>query len=72
MMEPEVTGFSAGRKLGKIPGCENPDASTMPIGSPVSVLPPPSEGSSAIRRPASSVWFGGGKNGSSGNSGMRR
>jgi len=62
-MQPEVTGFSVMPKLGKIPVCENTGASTTPIGSKLSAPPQRSKGSSAIPKPASSGWFGGGKNG---------
>src|SRR3990172_10206986 len=61
-MDLEVMVFSPLEKTGKIAACENTDASTMPIGSPVSVPLRPSEGSSATPRPASSVLHGGGKN----------
>src|SRR4030066_841718 len=61
-MDLEVMVFFSLKKTGKIAPCENPAASMMLIGSPASVLPQPSEGSSATPRPASSGLHGGGKN----------
>src|SRR3989337_2746469 len=61
-MDLEVFVFSPLENSGKIAECENTAASTMPIGFPASVTPPPFEGSSATPRPASSGSNGGGKN----------
>src|SRR3972149_9243502 len=61
-MDLEVFVFSPLENSGKISACKNTDASTMLTGSPASVLPQPSEGSSATPRPASSGLHGGGKN----------
>src|SRR4030065_2823483 len=61
-MDLEVFVFSPLGNSGKIAPCENTDSSMMPIGFPVSVPPPPLQGSSATPRPASSVLRGGGKN----------
>ena len=61
LMNLEVMVFSPVGKTGMILSCENTVASMMPIGSPVSVLTQPSEGSSATPRLASSVWNGGKK-----------
>src|SRR4030066_1108220 len=61
-MDREVFVFSPLENSGKISACENTAASTMPIGFPASVPPPPFEGSSATPRPASSGSNGGGKN----------
>src|SRR4030067_644842 len=58
----EVFVFSPLEISGKISARENTVATTMPIGFPASVPPPPSEGSSATPRPASSGSNGGGKN----------
>src|SRR4030067_3432271 len=61
-MDLEVFVFSPLENSGKLTACENTAASMMPIGFPASVLPRPSEGSSATPKPASSVWNGGEKN----------
>src|SRR3989304_9484855 len=61
-MDLEVLVFSPLEESGMISACENTVASTMLIGSEVSVPPQPSEEFSVTPRLAPSVWNGGGEN----------